>query len=37
LRETANFKQVRVVEAPDLFGSLSGLDNISSSDAAASD
>jgi lipopolysaccharide/colanic/teichoic acid biosynthesis glycosyltransferase len=37
LRETANFKRVRVVEAPDLFGSLSGLDNISSSDAAASD
>jgi FlaA1/EpsC-like NDP-sugar epimerase len=36
-RELANFKPARVVVAPDIFGSLSGLGNHSSGDVAISD
>ena len=36
-RELANFKPARVVVAPDIFGSLSGLENISSSEVSISD
>jgi len=36
-RELANFKPARVVVAPDIFGSLSGLDKASSSDEVAGD
>ncbi len=36
-RELANFKPARVVVAPDIFGSLSGLENHSSSEVAISD
>ena len=36
-RDLANFKPARVVVAPDIFGSLSGLGNISSSEVVISD
>jgi FlaA1/EpsC-like NDP-sugar epimerase len=36
-RELANFKPARVVVAPDIFGSLSGLGGLSSSEVSISD
>ncbi|HSB65500.1 MAG TPA: hypothetical protein VLD65_02925, partial [Anaerolineales bacterium] len=36
-RELANFKPARVVVAPDIFGSLSGLDSATSSDVVSGD